>query len=174
LYAAVGFTGELLKRTTPAVKRLFGPRYCYSVGFFRALLGLKPPLMRLRCDEQEFSGRLFLVSAGNAEVVGAGRMRLSPGAQVDDGKLNVNVFQAVGRLEAARCFPMVLKGTHVAHPKVRYFEASIVAVECEPQVAVQMDGELFGRTPATFRVRPRAIRVMTGCGRVDWPRRGKT
>src|SRR5206468_3805838 len=28
LYAAVGFAGALLKRTTPTVKRLFGPRYC--------------------------------------------------------------------------------------------------------------------------------------------------
>ncbi len=164
LYAAVGFAGELLKCTTPAVKRLFGPRYCYSVGFFRALLGFRSPKMRVRCDEREFNGGMFLVSAGNAEIVGAGTMRLSPGAKVDDGKLNVNIFQAVGPLEAAWRFSQVLRGTHTTHPKVRYFEASVVAVECEPEAEVQMDGERFGRTPAAFQVRPRAIRVMTGCG----------
>jgi diacylglycerol kinase (ATP) len=160
LYAAVGFAGELLKRTTPVVKRFFGPRYCYSVGFFRALVGFQSPMMRVRCDGRPFDGRLFLVSAGNAEIVGSGMMRLSPGARVDDGMLNVNVIGAMGRLEAARCFPRVLAGTHTAHPKVRYFAARSVTVECEPAAGVQMDGELFGRTPGTFEVRPAAIRAI--------------
>jgi YegS/Rv2252/BmrU family lipid kinase len=160
LYAAVGFAGELLKCTTPAVKRLFGPRYCYSVGFFRALLGFRSPTMRVRCDDREFNGRMFLVSAGNAEIVGAGTMRLSPGAKVDDGKLNVNVIEDLGRLETARWFPKVLKGMHTTHPKVRYFATTSVTVECKPLMEVQMDGELFGHTPATFRVIPRAIRMI--------------
>src|SRR5262245_15517808 len=162
LYAAVGFAGALLKRTTPTVKRWFGPRYCYSVGFFRALLDFNPPTMRVRCDDREFSGRMFLVSAGNAEMVGAGTMRLSPGAQVDDGKLNVNVVEDLGRLETARWFPKVLKGTHTTHPKVRYFPAASVTVECEVMTEVQMDGELYGHTPAAFHVRPGAIRVVAG------------
>ncbi len=160
LYAAVGFAGELLKRTTPAVKRLFGPRYCYSVGFFRALLGFRSPMIRVRCDDREFNGQMFPVSAGNAEIVGAGTMRLSPGAKVDDGILNVNVVEHLGRLETARWFPKVLKGMHTTHPKVGYFAAASVTVECEPLMEVQMDGELFGHTPATFRVMPRAIRVI--------------
>ena len=164
LYAAVGFAGALLKRTTPTVKRLFGPRYCYSVGFFRALLDFKSPTMRVRCDDREFNGRIFLVSAGNAEIVGAGTMRLSPGAKVDDGQLNVNVIEDLGRLETARWFPKVLKGTHTTHPKVRYFAATSVAVECEAVMEVQMDGELYGHTPATFEVRPGAIRVIAGHG----------
>ena len=165
LYAAVGFAGELLKCTTPTVKRLFGPRYCYSVGFFRALLGFRPPKVRVRCDDREFNGRMFLVSAGNAEIVGAGTMRLSPGAKVDDGKLNVNVIADLGRLETARWFPKVLKGMHTTHPKVSYFPTTSVTVECEPLMEVQMDGELFGHTPATFQVRPGAIRVIAGH---DW------
>ena len=162
LYAAVGFAGELLKCTTPVVKRLFGPRYCYSVGFFRALLGFKSPRMRVRCDDREFNGRMFLVSAGNAEIVGAGTMRLSPGAKVDDGKLNVNVIEGLGRLETARWFPKVLKGMHTSHPKVRYFAATSVTIECEELMEIQLDGELYGHTPATFQVRPGAIRVVTG------------
>ena len=160
LYAAVGFAGALLKGTTPTVKRLFGPRYCYSVGFFRALIGFKSPQMRVRCDDRVFEGRMFLVSAGNAEIVGAGTMRLSPGARVDDGKLNVNVIEELGRCETAWCFPKVLKGLHTSHPKARYFDATSVTVECEPQMEVQMDGELFGQTPATFQVRPGGIRVI--------------
>jgi len=118
----------------------------------------------VRCDDREFNGRMFLVSAGNAEIVGAGTMRLSPGAKVDDGQLNVNVIEDLGRLETARWFPKVLKGTHTTHPKVRYFAATSVTVECEAVMEVQMDGELYGHTPATFEVRPGAIRVIAGHG----------
>jgi YegS/Rv2252/BmrU family lipid kinase len=167
LYAAVGFAGELLKCTTPTVKWLFGPRYCYSVGFFRALIGFVSPTMRVRCDDREFRGRMFLVSAGNAEIVGAGTMRLSPGAKVDDGKLNVNVVEDLGRLETARWFPKVLKGLHTTHPKVRYFQAKSLTIECEALMDVQMDGELFGHTPATFQVRPGALRVIAGDDRIE-------
>src|SRR5205823_13298773 len=100
-----------------------------------------------------------------AEIVGAGTMWLSPGAKVDDGKLNVNVIEDLGRLETARWFPKVLKGMHTTHPKVRYFAATSVTVECEPLMEVQLDGELFGHTQATSQVRPGALRVIA---RQDW------
>jgi diacylglycerol kinase (ATP) len=94
-------------------------------------------------------------------------MRLSPGARVDDGKLNVNVVGDLGRLETARWFPKVLKGLHTTHPKVRYFQARTLTIECEALMDVQMDGELFGHTPATFQVRPGALRVIAGDDRIE-------
>jgi len=164
LYAAVGFAGEVGKCTTPLIKRIFGARYCYSVGFFRALFQFESPHMRVRCDDREFEGEMFLVSAGNAEIVGGGAMRLSPGAKIDDGKLNVNVVRNLSRLEITRCFPKLLMGTHVTHPRVEYFTATRVSVESQPAMDVQIDGELFGQTPVTFQVKPNAIRVCTGWG----------
>jgi diacylglycerol kinase (ATP) len=162
LYASVGFAGELLKLTTPAIKRVFGPRYCYSIGFFRALLAFDAPQMRIRCDADPVEGRMLIVSAGNAEIVGSGTMRLSPGAVVDDGLLNVNIVEALDRVEIARWFPRLLKGTHVHHPRVRYRTAKRLEVESNPVMDVQMDGEVFGRTPVIFQVRPRALRVVIG------------
>ncbi|MCS6858830.1 MAG: diacylglycerol kinase family lipid kinase [Abditibacteriales bacterium] len=160
LYASVGFAGEVLKRTTPFIKRVFGPRYCYTVGFFRALLHYRAPMMEVACDGQTFAGRYFFVGAGNAEVVGGGTMRLSPGARIDDGLMNVSVIEALGRLETARHFPKLLTGTYTAHPKVRYFPATALSVASHPPKEVQMDGDLFGLTPATFRVQPKALRVL--------------
>ncbi len=164
LYAGVGFAGELLKHTTPEVKKIFGSRYCYTYGFFRALFTYESPTMRVKCDDREFHGRMFLVSAGNAEIVGAGTMRLSPGARTDDGMLNVNVVEELGRLEVARWFPRLLMGTHTTHPKVHYFPANSVRIESQPAMVVQVDGELFGKTPVTFTVKPKALRVITGWG----------
>lgn len=167
LYAAVGFAGEVGKHTTPRVKAIFGQRFCYSIGFFLALLRFESPAMRIRCDEKEFAGRMFLASAGKAEIIGGGAMRLSPGAKIDDGKLYVNVVEHLGRLETTRCFPRLLMGTHTTHPKVHYFPATAVNIESQPEMNVQLDGELFGKTPATFTVKPKALRVITGWGLAD-------
>jgi len=167
LYAAVGFAGELGRCTTPTIKRVFGPRYCYSIGFLRALFRFSAPHLRIRCDGQEFEGRMFLASAGNVETVGGGAMRLSPGARLDDGRLEVNLVGDLDVMETMRCFPRLVMGTHITHPKVRYLSATTLVVESRPEMEVQIDGELLGRTPVTFQVRPRGIRVCTGWGLAD-------
>lgn len=164
LYAAVGFAGEVGRHTTPTVKVIFGQRFCYSIGFFLALLRFESPTMRVRCDEKEFNGRMFLVSAAKAEIIGGGAMRLSPGAKIDDGKLYVNVVEHLGRFETTRCFPRLLMGTHTTHPKVHYFPATAVNIESPAPMDLQLDGELLGTTPATLTVKPKALRVITGWG----------
>ena len=161
LFAAVGFAGELLKHTTPAVKRIFGAKYCYSVGFFRALFRYRAPQMKIRCGDQEFQGRMFLACAGNAEYAGGGVMRLSPGTSISDGLLNVSVIESMDRWEIARNFPRLLRGTHVGHAKVRYFTATSLAIETDPVIEIQVDGDLSGYTPATFQLKPSALKVLS-------------
>jgi len=163
-FASVGFASELIRRTTPALKRLLGPRFCYSVGFVRALAGFAPPLMRVTVDGQPRQGRFFHVCAGNAEYAGGGVMRISPGARMDDGQLNICLIEGLGRLEALRHLPRLLRGTHVTHPKVRYFTGQVLALEADRATDVQLDGDLVGHTPATFQIRPGAIQVLVPPG----------
>jgi YegS/Rv2252/BmrU family lipid kinase len=160
-HVAVGFASALVRYTTPAVKRVFGPRLCYTVGFLRAIGGFHSPFMRVSADGQSIEGSLFHVCAGNSEWSGGGMMRLSPGAKMDDGQLDICLIEALGRLETLRCFPRLLKGTHVTHPKVRYFRGRTLRVDSDPPADLQMDGDLIGRTPATFQIQPGAIRVLT-------------
>lgn len=159
VFASVGIVGELLKQTTPRVKRLCGSRLAYAVGLLRALWRYRPAPMRVTCDEQVSANRFLLVCASNGEHVGGG-MRLAPGARSDDGLLNLNLIEAVGQWEALRQVGRLCRGRHVGHPKVRYFTARTVAVETETAVDVQADGESIGHTPARFQVRPGALRML--------------
>lgn len=159
VFASAGIVGELLKRTTPRVKRLFGPRLAYAVGLLLALWRHRPARMRVTCDGQVSENRFLLVCASNGEHVGGG-LRLAPGARSDDGLLDLNLIEAVGRWEALRQVRRLSQGRHVGHPKVRYFTARSVALDAEPPCAVQADGEQLGHTPARFQVRPQALRVL--------------
>ena len=163
MFAAAGFAAELLRRTTGRVKFWFGPRLCYVVGFVRALAHYRRTHLRVQTDQGTFEGALFHVCAGNTEYAGGHVMRLSPGACADDGWLNLCVIQRLSRFEALRHLPKLLRGTHPAHPKVRYFNGAVLEVHSQPPVPLALDGDVIGTTPATFRIRPRALQVLVPC-----------
>jgi YegS/Rv2252/BmrU family lipid kinase len=163
MFAAAGFGAELLRRTTVRVKRAFGPRLCYAVGFVRALWHYRRTHLQVRTDQGDFEGALFHVCAGNTEYAGGRLMRLSPGARADDGFLNLCVIQRLSRFEALRHLPKLIKGTHPSHPKVRYFSGVALEVQSQPQVSLALDGDVIGTTPATFRVQPRSLQVLVPC-----------
>ena len=166
VYAAAGFAAEILERTTPRVKRWAGRRGCYTIGFLRAVFGWRSPWMRIRCDGRKYEGRYLVVSAANAEWVGGGMMRLSPGARWDDGLLNVNLIPELSPWQALRSFPRLYRGTHLAVKELQYITATALELQAEPPTKVQVDGEVCGETPARFGVLPGALRVRCGirCG----------
>jgi YegS/Rv2252/BmrU family lipid kinase len=159
LFAAVGIVGDVLRRTTPTVKRIFGRRLAYPVGVLRALWRYQPPEIQVTCDGQSFTNRFLFAAASNTECAGGG-MRFAPGARVDDGLLNVNLIQAVSRWKALAEVRRLCRGQHVMHPEVRYFTARSVTIKAVPPADVQVDGDLIGSTPARFDVRPNALRLL--------------
>ncbi|HNQ90448.1 MAG TPA: diacylglycerol kinase family lipid kinase [Verrucomicrobiota bacterium] len=160
VFASVGFAGELLRQTTPRVKRWFGPRLCYPIGFVRALFRYRAPPMRIRTETATFEGAFLHVGAGNAEWAGGGTMRISPGARWDDGELDFCLVSAMNRLETAWHFPKLVRGTFATHPKVRYFRGQWLQIETASPIDLQLDGERLGCTPAAFRLLPAALGVL--------------
>jgi len=160
LFAAAGFACDLVSLTTSRIKRVFGRRLAYSVGFLRALRSFQAPEMTVESEGRRFTGPMFHVCAGNAEYGGGGVMRLSPGARYDDGLLDMCVIPRLNRIEIVQRFPGLMRGTHIRHPAVEYFRARSIGVRSQPRAGVQVDGEVIGHTPATFTLRPKALRVM--------------
>lgn len=162
LFAAAGFATELLKQTTPRVKRWFGPKLCYSVGFFRALFIYRAPMIRAQAPGVDVSERMLLACAANSPHAGGGMMQLGPGARLDDGVMNLSLIRQATRFEAAVQFPRLLRGTHIGHPKVRYFTGTELTLTADRPVEIAIDGDLIGTTPAKFELKPGALRIVGG------------
>ena len=79
-----------------------------------------------------------------------------------DGVLELTLIEAVGRLELALQFVRLLRGTHVRHPRVRFFRGTWLEVSAEPAQPLAMDGELLGTSPVRFEVAPRSLTLLTG------------
>jgi YegS/Rv2252/BmrU family lipid kinase len=158
VFAGVGMVGESLKWTTPTVKRLFGNRLAYPVGLLRALWSWRSPEMRVATADRVVQDRLLLVCASNVEQAGGG-LKIAPGARSDDGLLNLNLIQAIGKVQAVRLLLRVRRGKHIPHPKIQYFTAAQVTVEANTPVPVAADGEVLGETPARIEVVQRGFKL---------------
>jgi len=142
------------------VKRIFGRRFSYSVGLFRALTSFRAPEFSVKWDGGETSGRMFQVCAGNTEFAAGGVMRISPGARPDDGLLNISLVDALGRLQIVRRFPSILSGRYVEDERVDYFTGKRLEIDAVPPAEFQADGDIIGTTPATVELLPGALQLV--------------
>ena len=161
LFVAAGFAAEVIRKTGPRMKRLFGRRFSYSAGLFRALADFRAPEFSVKWDGGEKRGRMFQVCAGNTEFGAGGVMRISPGARPDDGLLNISLVGALGRLQIVRRFPSILSGRYVEDERVDYFTGKRLEIDAVPPAEIQADGDIIGTTPAAIELLPGALRLVT-------------
>jgi diacylglycerol kinase (ATP) len=99
------------------------------------------------------------VQIANAQYMGGG-YHFAPMASMDDGLLDVCVVGDFGKLELIREIPGVYKGKHVGHPKFTHLTAKCIEIKTSEPAMVQLDGELVGHSPVTFRVLPAAVSLV--------------
>jgi len=87
-------------------------------------------------------------------------LHLAPQARLDDGWLDVVLFQGQGTISAVRHFLSLLARQHLRDPQVTYYRAQEITVQTARPLLVQADGDPVGSTPLTFRVMPKALHVL--------------
>ena len=132
----------------------------YVLAMLRTLLTYHPQRFRLTIDGVSHELPAWLVAVGNTRGY-AGGMLITPGAELDDGELDVCVVGPVSRPGFIRSFPRVFRGTHTSHPAVDTFRGKVIELEA-PDALVELygSGERIGPLPARMEAVPAAVRVM--------------
>jgi len=128
----------------------------------------QPAGFRLRLDGQEQQLAAWMVAVANCPSYGGG-MRIAPTASLDDGRLDVVVIGAVGKLTCVDLLRKVFSGRHVEHPAVSVHRARRVELAADRPLAVYADGEPAGALPAAFEALPAAIAVLAADGAPGFP-----
>lgn len=159
LFGNVGFSATPMIK--PWMKRALGAKGAYYLGVFLQILAYHAPHMTVRTEDQEYTGRTYMVVAGNAEWCSGGSMRISPGALTDDGKLNIVIVPSLSRFRIiTKLFPKIATGEHINTPGVHYFRGRRIEVYSDPSAVLDLDGDLFGTTPASFTICPRSLHII--------------
>lgn len=140
-------------------------------GIFRYLLATfmgiaKNPQweMELQWDTGRYSGPVTMVSIGNGARTG-GIFYTTPGANPQDGLMNVLFGSIPSRAGILKAFPRIMKaeaGNIGEHPAMRLEPASHLRVVCGTPSPSHSDGELAGQwlTEFEFRILPAAVEIL--------------
>jgi diacylglycerol kinase (ATP) len=131
----------------------------YNLATLAELRVFEPLPYVLQLDEREVSMEAMLVAVGNGPSFGGG-LRITEGAVLDDGLLDVVIIKPMTKPDLIRTYPKLFKGTHVDHPQYEHHLVRSVTIAA-PGIVTYADGERFGPLPLTVECAPGALTVLS-------------
>lgn len=154
-----GDVSEMVNRWRNTLPRWIGGSARFAAAAIAALGRYKNIAVSLRLDGREMKINSNLIIVANGRFAGGGMM-LAPHADLDDGLLDVIVTDGATRLDVIRELPRIQRGAYLKSPKVTEMHAREVSIETEEPMAIDLDGEMVGFTPAHLKVLPSPIRFL--------------
>jgi YegS/Rv2252/BmrU family lipid kinase len=138
--------------------RIGGP-LVYAYAALKALAAWKPATFTLELDGNTVERTGYTVAAANGKAYGGG-MIAAPGAELDDGLLDVGATGNVGKLRFVRGLTKIFKGEHLEALDVQVWQTPEVRIAADRPFAVYADGDPITELPATVRILPAALNVI--------------
>jgi YegS/Rv2252/BmrU family lipid kinase len=154
---SVGFVADVAATANRRFKWLGPAGYILAVVLQTATLTSRSWRMRLDGNGSSDQAVVF-VSFCNSRFTG-GRMMMAPFADTADGKLDVIVAGAMGRLALLSAFPRIFSGSHVRWSKISTSHARNIDLDVPHAVDLMIDGEVERHCPIRLEVLPSAIDV---------------
>jgi diacylglycerol kinase (ATP) len=134
-----------------------------AIGYITAGLGTAANLVgqrtRIYIDGMRIYRRSILIVVSNSQLYG-GITRIATDARLDDGLLDVSVFEGKGFGSIMRTFFSVLSGLHVYDPRHTSYRGRVIQVYADKPMPVHVDGDPFSTTPFECEVVPLALTVL--------------
>jgi diacylglycerol kinase (ATP) len=157
----IGLDAEAARYASGIFCRIPG-RLRYVLSALWALRNYTAPRVRA-----EFSGgapptieaRTLLTAVLNTPTYGAG-LRLTPGALVDDGMLDVVFVEDLNVFEVLKLLPRLLYSGELRSARVSRMRAGSLRLVADPPCEFHGDGEILGQTPVDIEIVPAAVQVL--------------
>ncbi len=158
--AAGGFSGTVGEVLTQEFKKQWGP-LAYLLGAVKALPDLEAYETYLTLDDEEMRVSAYNLFVANGRTVAGGKS-VAPSAFLDDGLLDVVVIRAGSAVEMAALASRFAAGQHMGSRLIDHYRVQSVSIRSTPGLHFNVDGELLGEEPITFRVVPHALTTFAG------------
>jgi diacylglycerol kinase family enzyme len=142
------------------------PRYAkrlkllpYLIAAFSVASEFKGVRAQISIEGHHINTRALLALASNIQLY-ASIFNIAPQARMDDGLLDIFIFKGLGFQYALRHLLFIFSGRYLRDPRVVHALARQVQMETSPEVAVHLDGEPFGDTPALIHLETGLLRLV--------------
>jgi diacylglycerol kinase (ATP) len=159
--ASFGFSADVATRANRSGKKL-GAKAAFLGATLTTLVRYDNIEVQIRVDDGAPQRRTLLLGAvGNGCYFGGG-MKVCPTSTLDDGLLDLVVVGDFTKIEVVTQIGHLYSGTHLTLKKVSAVQGrkiSVTPVDESADIPIELDGETPGRLPATFEIRPQALRL---------------
>lgn len=131
----------------------------------RKLFDYRPGPVRIDLDDGEtILANSQLVTVSNAPLMGLNFL-VAPAAKMDDGLLDIAVYDGMGKTELLDYFLKMKNGKRVENPKVRFYQARKVRIQCQVDSPADSDSHsLRAEKVLKVEVMPQALSMIVGKG----------
>lgn len=138
LMAGLGLDGAVMARVSKPLKNRIGP-LAVGVAAIEALPTFHTTPVQIEIDGVHWEGDVAQILAGNTRRY-AGFTRITPGAYVDDGLLDLCLITKGSPISAMRQIGSLLLRQRPSAANAEYYRAASVTVHAPHQMPLQVDG----------------------------------
>lgn len=157
MMASCGYDAYAVSRTSLKVKKVIR-RYAYLWAGIKDFLGYKPTEITLVLDRGKVVEKGTFVVVSNTHFYG-GTHQVTPFAEIDDGFLDLCIYQGKTQLGLVRFVLRMFWKQHLRMKNVKYYRVRRVEMSSPKKTLVQVDGDLLGELPMTSVIMPGALEV---------------
>ncbi|GGI04701.1 diacylglycerol/lipid kinase family protein [Egicoccus halophilus] len=151
--AEAGYGGDVIALANRLPRRLGRARY--GAAIVGAIARFRHVETTVTVDQGTRTEPLCNVVVANGQFFGRG-LQVAPRALPYDDRFNVQSWGATP-FDVLRAAPQLRKGDHLSRSDVREWQSARVEVAASRPLLVEADGEVLGRTPASFDLLHRVI-----------------
>jgi diacylglycerol kinase family enzyme len=130
----------------------------YLVPALTAFIRYPSRPVRITRDTDTINATMMALFIGKGLYAGGG-MKLGGGVAVDDGLLDVKLFERMKLGVGLKRFPRLFSGRFEDIEEIKRFTSRTLRIESDFKIPVECDGEIYGSTDIEVRVAHQAIRV---------------
>jgi YegS/Rv2252/BmrU family lipid kinase len=156
-FATIGLSSTIARATPNGLKKIVGAAAYVLAGLLPALRS-HPFRCKVRTGKQKLTFQTYQIIVANGRYFG--HTPLTPDASLNSGRLTFYSTTDATIVDAANTYASLLLDRQALLANAHIFDATELRVRTHPAQALAIDGEQCGKTPATFKVVPGALRVM--------------
>jgi YegS/Rv2252/BmrU family lipid kinase len=158
LMVGIGFDGEVVRLVEKKHFKRFG-----VLGYLLTSLQMSVRFdsfrVSLKIDRRDVRTRAVQIVIGNTQLYG-GAIKVTSHAKCDDGLLDVCIVHRGSPLRHLLLLMDFLLHRQQGHQGVSYETCESLEVRTRRPIAMQIDGDSTGQTPAVLRAVPKALKVI--------------
>lgn len=159
-WAGVGLDAAIqrvIEQEGKPAKRRFG-QWAYVWAALKPVLKFRGVRATVTIDGKRVRGRVAFVVVTNIQMYAS--VQLTPDARLNDGWLDICVFEGLGWLDAIRHIGQLAFRRHFADPQVKFYRGREISVQPEAILPVHYDGDPLASTPLNVRIVPGVLTVL--------------